>query len=220
MDCHFLLQGTLLAQGPNLHLLHWRADSLPRSHHRRPFPNWLSIKFSKPTWWSRSCYYPCAVNKEGGVESIRFFFFFLEIMELVGGRVRSLPLAVIIWYPSQPRSGGPHLPGASWGGTGRNTAAFCKSFISACSAGTRPPFPTCTPCVRWKEWAEVSPVIRGLLSNCPSLWPAARSPALVRVVFLWGMHKVEVTRVTSVLALWVLSEKTQNPRLYFPRETL
>ena len=76
MDCHFLLQGTLLAQGPNLHLLHWRADSLPRSHHRRPFPNWLSIKFSKPTWWSRSCYYPCAVNKEGGVESIRFFFFF------------------------------------------------------------------------------------------------------------------------------------------------
>lgn len=27
--------------------------------------------------------------------------------------------------------------------------------------------------------------------------------ASVRVIFLWGMHKVEVTHVTSVLALWV-----------------
>lgn len=36
------------------------------------------------------------------------------------------------------------------------------------------------------------------------------------------MHKVEVTHVTSVLALWVLSreKKKQNPQLYFPRDPL
>ena len=27
VDCHFLLQGIFLAQGLNLHLLHWQADS-------------------------------------------------------------------------------------------------------------------------------------------------------------------------------------------------
>ena len=32
MDCHFLLQGTFLTQGLNLHLLHWQSDSLPLSH--------------------------------------------------------------------------------------------------------------------------------------------------------------------------------------------
>ena len=31
VGCHFLLQGTLLTQGWNLHLLHWQADSLPLS---------------------------------------------------------------------------------------------------------------------------------------------------------------------------------------------
>ena len=29
VGCHFLLQGTFPTQGPNLHLLHWQADSLP-----------------------------------------------------------------------------------------------------------------------------------------------------------------------------------------------
>ena len=29
--CHFLLQGIFLAQGSNLHLSHWQADSLPSS---------------------------------------------------------------------------------------------------------------------------------------------------------------------------------------------
>ena len=32
MGCHFLLQGIFLAQGSNLRLLHWQADSLPLSH--------------------------------------------------------------------------------------------------------------------------------------------------------------------------------------------
>ena len=32
MGCHFLLQGILLTQGSNLHLLHWQVDSLPQSH--------------------------------------------------------------------------------------------------------------------------------------------------------------------------------------------
>ena len=30
--CHFLLQGIFLTQGLTLHLLHWKADSLPLSH--------------------------------------------------------------------------------------------------------------------------------------------------------------------------------------------
>ena len=29
-DCHFLLQGIFPTQVSNLHLLHWRVDSLPR----------------------------------------------------------------------------------------------------------------------------------------------------------------------------------------------
>ena len=32
VGCHFLLQGILLTQGLNLHLLHWQVDSLPQSH--------------------------------------------------------------------------------------------------------------------------------------------------------------------------------------------
>ena len=106
----------------------WRADSLPRSHRGGPFPNWLSIKFSKPTWWGRSCYYPWAVNKEGGVDSVKLFFRNYG----VGG------------WQSQKSTSGCHYPvpkpaGASWGGAGRgDTAAFCKSFTSACSAGHGP----------------------------------------------------------------------------------
>ena len=34
--CCFLLQGVFLAQGSNLHLLHWQVDSLPPSHQGRP----------------------------------------------------------------------------------------------------------------------------------------------------------------------------------------
>ena len=37
VDCHFILQGIFLTQGSKLclfHLLHWQADSLPRSHLR------------------------------------------------------------------------------------------------------------------------------------------------------------------------------------------
>ena len=33
VGCHFLLQGVLLTQGLNPHLLHSQADSLPLSHH-------------------------------------------------------------------------------------------------------------------------------------------------------------------------------------------
>ena len=32
VGCHFLFQGIFLAQGLNLHLLHWQEDSLPLSH--------------------------------------------------------------------------------------------------------------------------------------------------------------------------------------------
>ena len=32
VDCHFLLQGNLLAQGLNLCLLYWQVDSLPPNH--------------------------------------------------------------------------------------------------------------------------------------------------------------------------------------------
>ena len=31
-SCHFLLQGMVLTQGSNWHLLHWEANSLPLSH--------------------------------------------------------------------------------------------------------------------------------------------------------------------------------------------
>ena len=36
MGCPFLLQGIFLAQGSNLHLLHWQEDSLPLSHQGSP----------------------------------------------------------------------------------------------------------------------------------------------------------------------------------------
>ena len=36
VGCHFLLQGILLIQGSNPHLLHWQADSLPLSHQGSP----------------------------------------------------------------------------------------------------------------------------------------------------------------------------------------
>ena len=32
LDCHFLFQGVFLAQGLNLHLVHWQVDSLPLCH--------------------------------------------------------------------------------------------------------------------------------------------------------------------------------------------
>ena len=60
---------------PDPHLLHRHSDSLPLSQKGVPVPNLLSVKFSKPTWWSRSCYYPCVVNKEGGVESIYIYIY-------------------------------------------------------------------------------------------------------------------------------------------------
>ena len=37
VDCHFLLQGIFLAQGSNLHLLHWQADSLALALLVKPF---------------------------------------------------------------------------------------------------------------------------------------------------------------------------------------
>lgn len=97
-------------------------------------------------------------------------------------------------------------------------AVFCKYSICVSHEQTQP-FPHLHFLHSIKEWAEVNHVIRSLNSNCPSLWPRARSPALGRVVFLWGMHKVEVTRVTSVPALWVHWKK-RNHWLYFPKETL
>ena len=36
VHCHSLLQGIFLAQGLNLSLLHWQADSLPLRYQRRP----------------------------------------------------------------------------------------------------------------------------------------------------------------------------------------
>ena len=36
VGCHFLLQGILLTQGSNLHLLHWQEDSLPLRPLRSP----------------------------------------------------------------------------------------------------------------------------------------------------------------------------------------
>ena len=46
MGCHFLLQGIFLAQGSNLHLLHWQADSLPLSHQQSPPYVFSSVQFS------------------------------------------------------------------------------------------------------------------------------------------------------------------------------
>ena len=40
VGCHFLLQGIFQAQGLNLHLLHWQAESISLSHQGSP-----------TTWW-------------------------------------------------------------------------------------------------------------------------------------------------------------------------
>ena len=45
MGCLFLLQRIFLTQGPNSHLLHWQADSLPPSHLGSPLV--LSALFLK-----------------------------------------------------------------------------------------------------------------------------------------------------------------------------
>ena len=42
MGCHSLLQGIFLAQGLNLRLLYWQADSLPLSHQGSPINRQLS----------------------------------------------------------------------------------------------------------------------------------------------------------------------------------
>ena len=36
VGCHFLLQGIFQTQGYNSHLVHWQAESLSLSHHRKP----------------------------------------------------------------------------------------------------------------------------------------------------------------------------------------
>ena len=48
VGCHFLLQGILPNQGSNphlLHLLHWQAESLPRSHLGCPSKLYMSLDF-------------------------------------------------------------------------------------------------------------------------------------------------------------------------------
>ena len=49
---HFLLQGSFLTQGWNLHLLHWQVDSTPLSHLGSPgLPNSI-----KTTWFNHSVF--------------------------------------------------------------------------------------------------------------------------------------------------------------------
>ena len=48
--CHFFLQGIFPTQGSNLHLLHWRVDSLPLSHLGSPLTHSRS---SVNVWWRR-----------------------------------------------------------------------------------------------------------------------------------------------------------------------
>ena len=45
VGCHFFLQGIFLAQGLNLHLLHWQADSL-LLHHRGSTKDCVCVQFS------------------------------------------------------------------------------------------------------------------------------------------------------------------------------
>ena len=46
VDCHFLLQGILLTQGLNMHLLHWQAGSLLLSHQGSPWWGWMDTKWN------------------------------------------------------------------------------------------------------------------------------------------------------------------------------
>ena len=49
LSCHFLLQGMVLTQGSNSHLLHWQAGSLPLRHLRSlPEITWRQIKEQHP----------------------------------------------------------------------------------------------------------------------------------------------------------------------------
>ena len=48
VGCHFLLHGVFLAQGWDLCLLHWQADSLPLSHQGRIFSIWATRCVSLP----------------------------------------------------------------------------------------------------------------------------------------------------------------------------
>ena len=62
VGCHFLLQGTFLTQGSNLHLLyllHWQADSLPLFHLREVYVcggewHYLLLTFAFPHIWRRN----------------------------------------------------------------------------------------------------------------------------------------------------------------------
>ena len=45
VGCHFLLQGNVLTQEPNLSLLHWQTVSLPLSHQGKPLVQWQDYAF-------------------------------------------------------------------------------------------------------------------------------------------------------------------------------
>ena len=69
VGCHFLLQGIFLTQGSSsrlLHLLHWKADSLPLSHLRSPkgLSLHISCKCRKGESLSWGCWTGC--RKEFG----------------------------------------------------------------------------------------------------------------------------------------------------------
>ena len=179
----------------------WRADSLPRSHRGGLFPNWLSIKFWKPTWWGRSCYYPWAVNKEGGVESVKLFFRNYG----VGG------------WQSQKSTSGCHYPvpkpaGASWGGAGGHSR-FLQILHICLQPGKRPHSPPALPA--WGERSE----LRRALPQRPRLrlssLASGQIPCASRVVSLWGMHKRRLLVSRLFLLCGSLQKKQKLPDSIF-----
>ena len=126
-------------------------------------------------------------------------------MELVGGRVRSLRLAVIIRYPSQP--------GHPEAGRGGGTQPLFANPSPLLAARDTAPFPSRTPCVRFKEWAEASPATE---ASSPAVLSGQRpDPLLSRVVSLWGMHKRRLLVSRLFLLCGSLQKKHKLPDSIF-----
>ena len=71
VDCHFLLQGIILTQGSNSHLLHWQVDSLPLNYQRSPMVLIDVIKLAQPyiakKWYSQDSNSGIAYSKAHAV---------------------------------------------------------------------------------------------------------------------------------------------------------
>ena len=101
VGCHFLLQGIFPAQGSNLHLLHWQADSLPLSHQRSSSLCVKSLK-KMPCVYIHRCMKQSSRTWESCVECEAVFWsveLFLYCKYLVSGvPTQCLPLS----YPPTP----------------------------------------------------------------------------------------------------------------------